>query len=149
MRTKAENYKQINKCASVVILILCLASPCLSADQEIWYHLREGQACVMEFLLTSKEIKEITIKSEKRLMIKFRTKATPEQLEKYSNKEPYPIKIEQTIPTLFGMGKETRSCSGIDNVGCGFIPVNGEIRLKISNNSTDNFRIVIIKEEWK
>jgi len=123
--------------AITVCLVIC-ALPSKGETND-WYHIWKGQTYVADYNLIPGAFTNVTVKSDKVLMVSFQTDATQEQVAAYKKN---PIKLEQ-----IGAPKssaQVKACSSVQGAGVEFTPVDGKIDLKISNSGKDAFKVVIL-----
>jgi hypothetical protein len=123
----------------IITLFLILSCLCFSFcyAQTDWYVLLDDEKPIEEFLLESGQKKDIIINSNEDVWVGFKTDATSQQFDKYYKE--YPLKLTQ---------EETGA--GVDSVMGGatiFKPRDNKIKTIITNESGDNFNILIYTKE--
>jgi len=98
-----------------------------------WPNLHDGEKYETDFELYAESARKVAINSNTEIFVGFYSNATQEQFQKYEG--IYPIKLIYENPpsevnTLYG-----------GFLGCK--PIDGKIEVTVSNDSQDNFKIVI------
>ncbi len=121
------------------LIIFVLLLP-LQAYAEKWYELPSPtDKVVAELTLKSGELKVVKIKSNKFIVVGFMAKITPKELHRYESLNIKPITVHYAPEkiTMFGIGG-----------GQSVVPINGEVKLEIKNNSEKTILVDIFKGKY-
>ncbi len=122
---------------SVTSLLLFLYSNNAGFSQTKWYNLNATEQYITDFKLNAGNTKTFAINTNTEIWAGFKSDATHEQFQKY--KRFYPIEF-----AVEGLGSFSDLYGG-GSVLCK--PVDGKIKITISNNSQHNFKIVVFTKE--
>lgn len=119
--------------------------------QSKWYKLFPDERYEIDFALKAGHTKCVTIESNTKIWVGFRTNINHEQFKEYMLKEIYPVDIklvisDKSMPTPHS---HTTRLFGINGGSTVFEPVDKKIVLEVSNVSLNNFKIVIYTKKYK
>jgi hypothetical protein len=122
---------------SVACLLLFLYPNNAGFSQTKWYNLHDNEQYITNFKLYSGSTKTFAINSNTEIWVGFKSDATHEQFQKYKRFYPIELAVEGlgSFSDLYGGG--SMLCK----------PVDGKIKITVSNNSQHNFKIVIFTKE--
>ena len=148
--------KKIMSFALLLILVLIVNNGCDKervplhdgvTETNKWYYLCPDQSLIDEFRLKAGESKIEVVKSKKKLWVGFGTDAPQGLIPEYASMSAFMVKY----PILMYQQGTGVACSNRIGDGLIFAPVEGKIKLVVTNRSLEQFRINIItipSAEW-
>jgi hypothetical protein len=123
----------------IIFLSLLLSSFSISYSKSEWFNLDEDKHYATDFVLGAGQTKTVTITSNKRIWVGFKSNATCQQFQKYKEKNPIKLTQQKTGPSV----------SSVYGGATVFKPVDSKIVISVSNESQEDFKIVIYTKEFK